>query len=376
MVESGLRSWVEVSRSRLAANFRAVRELVGPGVEVMPVVKADAYRHGAVEVSRVLEKEGARWLAVSSVEEGAALRQAGVQARILVMAGILPCERDALLEYRLTPAVHSLGEIAALEKLGARRGARIPYHLKVDTGLGRLGAREQISRIVEAVRAARCVDLEGLMTHFASAAFYDSGQTDEQIAAFEKIHEGLRQAGLPPRYRHLAATIPIAYGRREAWGNMVRPGHAIYGYVSPVRGPAPPRQLEVRPVLSWKATVLEIKRLPAGTPVGYGAIFRTRRPTRAAVLAVGYADGVPHRLSNRGSVIAAGRRVPILGAISMDLTTIDATDCPELRPGDAVTLIGEEGGVKLDAQQIARTAGTISYAVLCNISVRVRRVYV
>ncbi len=376
MAERGLRSWVEVSRSRLAANFRAVRELVGPAVEVMPVVKADAYRHGAVEVSRVLEAEGARWLAVSSVEEGVALRQAGIQARILVMAGLLPSEREALLEFALTPALHSLDEVAALDRLGASRNTRLPYHLKIDTGLGRLGARALASHIVEAVGAARNAELEGLMTHFASAAFYDTEQTAEQIANFEKIHHSLSRAGLAPHYRHLAATIPIAYGRRESWGNMVRPGHAIYGYVSPVRGPAPPRQLNVKPVLTWKATVLEVKDLPAGTPVGYGAMFRTRRPTRMAVLAVGYADGLPHRLSNRGHVIAAGRKAPILGAISMDLTSIDATDCPELRPGDPVTLIGEECGEKIDAQQIARTAGTISYAVLCGISVRVRRIYV
>ena len=376
MAELALRSWVEVSRSRLAANFRAVRELVGPDVEVMPVVKADAYRHGAAEVSRLLEAEGARWLAVSSVEEGAALRDAGVRAQILVMAGVLPGERAALLEYRLTPAVHRLEDIAALGRLAAARGAPVAYHLKIDTGLGRLGTRADAASIVAAVRRTRGARLEGLMTHFASAAFYDSGQTEEQIARFEHVRAALAAEGISPRYRHLAATIPIAYGRREAWGNMVRPGHAIYGYVSPARGPAPLRRLEVKPVLSWKAAVLQIKDVPAGTPIGYGAMFRAERPMRVAVLAAGYADGVPHRLSNRGHVIAAGRKVPIIGAISMDLTTIDATQCPELRPGDSVLLIGEENGVTIDAQEIARAAGTISYAILCNISVRVRRVYV
>ncbi len=375
-MEKGLRSWVEVSRSRLAANFRAVRELVGPGVEVMPVVKADAYRHGAVEVSRVLEKEGARWLAVSSVEEGVALREAGIQARILVMADFLPCEREALLQYGLTPAIHSLEDVGALDRLAAARGVQVPYHLKVDTGLGRLGTLADVGAIVEAARAARHAALEGLMTHFASAAFYDSDQTAGQIAAFREIRSALIRAGLPPRYWHMSATIPVAYGRREAWGNMVRPGHAIYGYVSPVRGAAPRKELEVKPALTWKATVLEIKNVPAGAPIGYGAMFRTQRPTRLAVLAVGYADGLPHRLSNRGRVIAAGRLVPILGAVSMDLTTVDVTGCPEVRPGDAVILIGEQGNARIDAQEMAKSAGTISYAVLCGISVRVRRIYV
>ena len=360
-----MRSWVEVSLGRIRANYRAVRTLVGESVDVMPVVKADAYRHGAVEVSRALEAEGAAWFGVSNVEEGIALRDAGLRARILVMADFLPEEREALEAFHLTPVIQSL------EDLGA---ARVPYHLKIDSGMGRLGTRSSPDQIARAIAAAPA-PLEGLMTHFASSGNYESRQTEEQLRNFERVLTALRQAGLAPRYVHLSSTIPIAYRRAEAWGNLVRPGHAIYGYVSPARG-GPARALNVAPALAWKATVLAVKEVEAGALIGYGGIHRAARPMRIAVLAAGYADGIPHRLGNRGQVIAKGKLAPIVGAVSMDLTTIDATACPELRAGDAVTLLGSEGGVSIDAQQIARVAGTISYAVLCGIHARVKRVYV
>jgi alanine racemase len=359
-----MRSWVEVSLGQIRANYRAVRKVVGSEVEVMAVVKADAYRHGAPEVARALEAEGANWLAVSNVEEGVYLRRQG--ARILVMADFLPEERAGLEEFQLTPVIHSLEDLSA---------ARVPYHLKIDSGMGRLGTRagaEEIARVVQAVPA----NLEGLMTHFASSGNYDSRQTEDQLLHFEGVLSGLRAAGLAPRFIHASGTIPVAYGRKAAWWNLVRPGHAIYGYVSPARGSAPKRQLVVKPALSWKATVLAVKDLEAGALVGYGGIHRATRPMRIAVLAAGYADGIPHRLGNRGHVIANGRLAPIIGAVSMDLTTIDITASPELRVGDAVTLLGPEDGVSIDAQQVARVAGTISYSVLCGISARVERVYV
>lgn len=375
MVPITYRCWVEVSRRQIAENFQAVRHAVGPHVEVMPVVKADAYRHGAVEIARVLTQEGARWLAVSNVEEGVTLRQGGVTAHILIMGDFLTFERPALIDYELTPAIHSLAQLRDYDRMAAALARPLPYHLAIDSGMGRLGTRARPVDVVETVLGCRHARFEGLMTHFASAANYESPQTGEQIAAFEEVRAALVDSGAVPRYVHLSSTIPVAYGRREAWGNMVRPGHAIYGYVSPVRGQAPPPVLEVRPALNWKARILEVKDLPVGARVGYGAMFRAERPTRMAVLAAGYADGMPHRLSNKGKVIAAGRLVPILGAISMDLTSIDVTECPQLQPGDAVTLLGREGGVSLDARQIARTAGTISYSVLCGIGQRVKRVY-
>jgi alanine racemase len=375
MVPITYRCWMEVSRAQLAANYNAVCAAVGPGVEVMPVVKADAYRHGSVEVGRVLQHEGARWLAVSNVEEGVVLRQGGVTTNVLVMGDFLPFERPALIDYDLTPCIHSLPQLADYHRMAAALGRPLRYHLAVDTGMSRLGVRESPAALVEGVLAATGVRLEGLMTHFASSGNYASSQTGDQIRAFLAVREAFTNAGIDPKFIHLSSSIPVAYGRREAWGNMVRPGHAIYGYVSPVRGGAPAPVVDVKPAMNWKARILEVKDLPAGALVGYGAMHRCERPTRMAVVAAGYADGLHHRLSNKGKVIANGTLVPILGAISMDLTSIDITDCPPLGAGDPVTLVGAEGSVSLDAQQIARTAGTISYSILCGIGQRVKRVY-
>src|SRR5579862_4409483 len=305
-----MRSWVEVSRARIRENYRAVRTLVGGSAEVMPVVKADAYRHGAIEVSRVLESEGVGWLAVSNVEEGVALREAGIGARILVMADFLPEERAALGMFRLTPVVHSLDDL---------KDVQVPYHLKIDSGMGRLGTRAEPAEIARRVSQA-AAPLEGLMTHFASSANYESRQTEEQMARFNAVVAEFRARAMAPRYVHLSSSIPVAYRRVEAWGNLVRPGHAIYGYVSPGRGPIPARSLDVRPALTWKATVLAVKDIEAGALIGYGGIHRAARPMRIAILAAGYADGIPHRLGNRGKVIAAGKPAPIIGAVSMDLT--------------------------------------------------------
>ena len=376
MDTSPFRSWAEVSRAQIAANFRQVGSVVGPEVEIVAVVKANAYGHGAIEVSRTLVAEGARWLAVSFVEEGVALRQAGIGARILVMADRPAIAHAALVEHQLTPVVHTLDDLHELDQSLAGGGARLPYHLKIDTGMGRLGARNPAAEIAEAVLGAARLELEGLMTHFASSADYSTARTDRQVRIFNQLSARLRALGVRPRYLHSSSSNPIAYGRREAWHNMVRPGHALYGYVSPARGEAPPRALEVRPALTWKARVIAVKDVPEGALIGYGGMFRAPRPMRIAVLAIGYADGLPHRLSNRGHVIAAGRLAPILGAVSMDLTTIDATDAPSLRAGDAVTLLGAEGGVSINAQEMARTAGTISYDILCGIRARLKRVYV
>ncbi len=367
-----MRCWIEVSRGRLAANFEAICQLVGPRVDVCPVVKADAYGHGAVEVSRVLAAAGARWLAVSSVDEGLALRHAGLETRILVMAD-LPAS-DAV-RHHLTLAIHDIASLPELARLSAAAGVRIPYHLKIDSGMGRLGTRATAAEVARAAAIhAPALELEGLMTHFASAANYDTGQTEAQLARFAEV-----LAALParPRYVHTSATVPVAYARRDAWCDMIRPGHAIYGYISPiVRGAAPPRELNVKPALTWKARLLTVKDIAAGEPIGYGAMHRAAAPMRIGIVAAGYADGIPHRLGNKGSVIAGGRIVPMVGAVSMDVSTIDLTGVAQAAPGDTVTLLGEEDGASIDAQQIARLAGTISYSVLCGISARVAHVYV
>ncbi|MBI4877191.1 MAG: alanine racemase [Acidobacteria bacterium] len=370
------RCWAEISTRQIVDNFNAVRRVTGAGVETMPVVKADAYHHGAVETSRALVAAGARWLAVSNVEEGAELRDAGIDARILVMAGVLSQEWDEVAGRSLTPVLQSLEDIETAEQLALRGGRRLRYHLKVDTGLGRLGTRAEPERILAAVAQAPHAELEGLMTHLASAADFAGAQSVEQLSLFDALVQRLAEGGLAPRYLHAASSSAIAYGRRGGWKNMVRPGLSLYGYVSPSSGEPPERLLSVEPALTWKAAVLEVKDVPAGATVGYNALFRASRPMRVAVLAAGYADGYPHQLGNRSRVIIQGRYAALLGAVSMDLLTVDATQCPRLKPGDAVTLLGAEGEARVDAAELARGAGTIPYTVLCGIAARVKKVYV
>lgn len=359
------RCWVEISRSRIAANYRSVRDAARPAA-VLGVVKADAYGHGALEVARVLCGEDTEWLAVSSVAEGVSLRRGGIAARILIMAGVMRGEHAVVEEFHLTPVLHSLDELPLFAG---------KVHLKLDTGMNRLGTLASAEEIARALHAAPHVHLEGLLSHFASAADFTGHQTEEQVLAFEQKLAALEALGVRADLLHLSSTNAIAYPRTGTVQTLARPGHAIYGYVSPARGPARPPCFSVEPALQWKTRIVAVKDLPKGAKVGYGGSHVTAAPARIAVLAAGYADGVSHRLSNKGKVIAGGKFAPIIGTVSMDLTTIDITASPGLRPGDTVTLLGREGDLSLDAQQIARTAGTISYNVLCGISARVERVY-
>jgi alanine racemase len=376
-VSAPFRSYVLVSREQIARNFRNVRSVVGPNVEVACVVKADAYGHGALEVARVLCAEGAKWLAVSSVDEGVQLRGGGIHhARILVMGGFLPYEGDAVVEFDLTPAVHSLAQIRDVDRLAAASGTPIRYHLKIDSGMGRLGTRSSAAEILATLADTHHARIDGLMTHFASAADYTSPQTEAQLDYFHGICQALRLAGISAPHVHTSSTNAIGYGRTEGWHSLVRAGHALYGYVSPARGDAPPQRLDVKPALTWKAKLLAVKEIPEGALVGYGGSHRATRAMRIGILGAGYADGIFHRLSNRGKVIAGGKLTPILGTVSMDLTTIDLSHTTALAAGDEVTLLGTEGESSIDAQQLAKVAGTISYNILCSISARVRRVYV
>ncbi|HEY3442355.1 MAG TPA: alanine racemase [Paludibaculum sp.] len=370
------RTWAEISLPRIAANYHALRTAAGPDCQLAPVVKADAYRHGAAAVSLRLQTEGARWFAVSNTDEGAALRESGVTASILVMGDFLDFEREALASAHLTPVIHSVARLRELNSYAGAAGLTIAYHLKIDTGMGRLGAPAELDQLLQAVRDAAHLRLTGLMTHFASANDFVSPQTTDQITAFEAAVEKFTQSGLAPPLLHLSSSGPVAFQIRRAYGTLVRPGLALYGYVGPARGAAPPVKLELQPALTWKARIVHVKDIPTGATVGYGAQWRATRPTRMAVVAAGYADGIPYQLSNRGHVAAAGKLLPMLGAVSMDLVTIDVTDAPQLHIGDAVTLLGRDGEASYDANEMAAEAGIISYAVLCGLGNRIARVYV
>jgi alanine racemase len=378
-------TWAEVSLSALRQNFRTVQKHVGASVTVCAVVKADAYGHGAVECSRALEAEGASWLGVTSLDEAIPVREAGIRANILLMTGFWRGEESEIVRQRLTPTVWEIWHIESLERAAAALGVgRHPVHLKVDTGMGRLGvAVDQLPAVLVALKAAKHLALDGLSTHLASSEIMDAPSVAEQERAFDTARRMVSEAGLEPAFVHIANTGAVI-SRRETWskGNsMVRPGVALYGYYLPfqragreVSGGT--LRLPVKPILTWKTRILSLRDFRADQPLGYGGTYVTKAPAHVAVLPVGYADGYNRQLSNRGRVIVREHYAPIVGRISMDLTLVDVTGIPGVAVGDEVILLGVGEGLSVDALEHAELANSTPYEILCNISKRVPRRYV
>ena len=348
---------------------------------VCAVVKADAYGHGAVECSRALEVEGARWLGVTSLDEAIPLREVGIRANILLMTGFWRGEESEIVRLHLTPTIWEPWHIESLDKAAAALGvAPHPVHLKVDTGMGRLGvAVDQLPGVLAGLRAARHLVLEGLSTHLAASEIMDAPSVAEQVHSFDSARRMVRDAGMEPAFVHMANTGAVI-SRRETWNTMVRPGVALYGYYLPfqragreVSGGT--LRLPVKPVLTWKTRILSLRDFPANQPLGYGATYVTKAPAHVAVLPVGYADGYNRQLSNRGRVIVREHYAPVVGRISMDLSLADVTGIPGVAVGDEVILLGTGEGWSVDAREHAELANSTPYEILCNISKRVPRRY-
>jgi alanine racemase len=374
-------TWADVSLATLRQNFRTVRKHVGAAVTVCAVVKADAYGHGAVECSRALEAEGARWLGVTSLDEAIPLRDAGVRANILLMTGFWRGEENEIVRQRLTPTVWEPWQIESLDQAANGLGvSRHAVHLKVDTGMGRLGVgMEQLPALLKTFAAARHLVLEGLSTHLASSEVMDAPSVGEQERRFESAQRMVNDAGMKPAFVHMANTGAVI-SRRETWNTMVRPGVALYGYYLPfqragreVSGGT--LRLPVKPILTWKTRILSLRNLGADQPLGYNGTYVTSGPAHVAVLPVGYADGYNRQLSNRGRVIVREHYAPIVGRISMDLTLVDVTGIPGVSVGDEVILLGAGEGLSVDALEHAELANSTPYEILCNISKRVPRRY-
>jgi alanine racemase len=375
-------TWAEVSLAALRQNFRTVQKHVGAKVTVCAVVKADAYGHGAVECSRALEAEGARWLGVTSLDEAIPLRESGIRANVLLMTGFWRGEESEIIRLRLTPTVWEPWHIETLEAAAAALGvAKHPVHLKVDTGMGRLGVSlDQLPAVLRALQSAKHLTLEGFSTHLASSEIMDAPSVAEQERNFDDARRMVREAGFEPTFVHMANTGAVI-SRRETWNTMVRPGVALYGYYLPfqragreVSGGT--LRLPVKPVLTWKTRILSLRDFAANQPLGYGATYVTKAPAHVAVLPVGYADGYNRQLSNRGRVIVREHYAPIVGRISMDLTLVDVTGIPGIAVGDEVILLGASEGLSVDALEHAELANSTPYEILCNISKRVPRRYV
>jgi alanine racemase len=375
-------TWVEVSLPALRRNFRALQQSVAAQATVCAVVKADAYGHGALKCARALERDGAHWFCVTSPEEGIALREGHVRGRILLLSGFWRGEEEEVLLRNLTPAVWQSWHIEVLEASAVRLNheAAVRVHLKLDSGMGRLGLQlGDLSPFLETLRRSPHVRLEGVCSHLASSEVVDGPSNAAQLQRFDEVVAQIRAAGLEPSYTHIANTAAVMT-RERTWYNMVRCGLGLYGYhlpfVSPDHQPAASdEELPLEPVLTWKTRLIEIKNVGVGQAVGYGGHFVTRRPSRLAILAVGYADGLSRMLSCRGRVIVRDRYAPVAGNISMDLTAIDITDIPDAHLGDEVTILGTSGGGCVSAWEHAELANTIPYEVLCSIGRRVPRIY-
>jgi len=371
-------NWIEVSRRALTHNYHAIAGLLQPPSTICAVVKANAYGHGGAECSRILEAAGCGWFAVSSAEEGAELREARVRGRILVVGGMLPEDAPLLVARQLTPVIWECEQVQALaQALQDHAAPPFPVHLKLDTGMGRLGAREEDeAALFAALHAAPCLHLEALLTHF-SAADSSSEWTRIQMGRFETAVTRLRQAGWLDSNVQWHVANSAATQRFPGWsGSFVRVGLALYGYGPDATSANVENPPLLRPVLSWKTRVISLRTLPQGHPVGYGCDFRAPRVSKIATLAVGYADGYMRRFWPGAHVLIRGQRAPVVGRISMDLTTVDVTDVPSVALQDEAVLLGVQGAESLSAHHLADWADSIAYEVLCAIAGRVHRITV
>lgn len=368
-------TWAEISLPALAHNYRTLKSHVGENVQVMAVVKADAYGHGAVECARALEASNADWFGVALAEEGITLREAGITRPIFCLSGFYRGQAEAVVAYFLTPAIYHLAAAEELNERARAVGRTINFHLKVDTGMGRLGiAVSEVAEFARELRRFQFLKLDGLLTHFAEAEALESDYTERQIEQYCDALRVLHESGLTPTYQHLANSAGL-HAHRSAWGNLVRSGACIYGITRDILAPVP-ESLDVHPVMSLHSRVIFLKTVPAGTSLGYGCIFTTARESRIATIPIGYADGLRRALSNQGRVIVRDCFAPIVGRVSMDLTLIDVTDVPEVALGDEVVLIGQRDELQITAEDIAAQCDTVSYEIVCGISDRVPRVYV
>lgn len=376
-------TWAEVSRSRLIHNHDVLRRLAGRGTAVLCVVKANGYGHGMAECAPALAANGAQWFGVTSVEEGVELRRALPNARILVMSGIWFREAEAAIEHDLTPVVWEPRHIVLLEQAAGRLRVApgdCPVHLEVDTGMSRQGVQpKHLESFLGRFWSGSPLRMEAAMTHFHTPQ--DAGLTAGQMRKFVTAVDTIAAAGIRPEILSAGSSASVRasdaglaeLATRTGARAMIRTGIGLYGYApdAPVNGAH-----EVHPVLAWKTRVISLQEIEAGGVVGYDATFTAKRPTRVALLPVGYADGLNRLLSNRGSVLVRGQRAPIAGRISMDHTSVDVTDIAGVEVGDEVALIGEQGDEKVTAADMAKLTGTISYEVLCNIAARVPRAMV
>ncbi len=362
-------TWVEISTRAFSSNLRQLKLLAGPGVAVMAVLKADAYGHGGKPLAKRAVEDGASLIGVSSLEEGIALRECGIEAPILLLGGIYPLENFAVaIENNLTPTVSSLDAVKSLGEIASARKIKVSFHLKVDTGMGRIGVSPIGAKTIFSWLSGQPqLNLAGVYSHFACADS-DPTVTQDQLRDFLSVRELATGFGFKNTKFHIAnSAAAIRYP--ESRLDLIRPGIALYG----VPTVSVAEDIHLQPVLSWHSRIVFLKKVPSGTPISYGASFRTKRESVIATLPVGYADGIPRLASNKGFVLIKGRRCPIVGRVTMDHIMVDVTDIP-VDIGEIVTLIGRQSDAVISASEWGAWADTISYEIFCGISKRVPRI--
>jgi alanine racemase len=388
--------WADVSLPALVHNFKAIRAYVNPSDtnktkeklrtprKVLCIVKGNAYGHGGPAVAAALEKAGSDWFGVTCTEEGITLRKAGVRKPILILTSFVAGEEKRLLDHNLTAVIHRCDQLPQLERAAAKHGKKkVSFHLKIDSGMNRLGiAPGDMDCFARQLAKAQHLQLGGVMTHFASSGVFTDTpvgrQTREQEEKFYAALTRLRALGIDTGIVHLANSAAIV-ARPESWADMVRPGAILYGY-HPGYDPLEQRaeiekRLPLQPAMSLRARIISLRDVAAGAGVGYDATFVPSKPSRIAVLAAGYGDGLHRSLGNRGSVLVRGVMAPIVGIVSMDVTMIDVTEVPGVEIGDTATVYGTDGKFVLPASQVARGIGTVTSDLLCAVSQRVPRIY-
>jgi alanine racemase len=359
--------------SRLRANIMAVNAWVGPDVELLAVIKAGGYGHGAVPVAIAALDAGATRLGVACVDEGLALRAAGIRAPILVMGHAATAELRAAIAGNLVLTLGSLAQCESMVDAAETMGDRIDVHLKIDTGMGRFGILpDQIAATTRTLRRAPSIQIEGCFTHLARGEEEPDQATDQQLDCFERVLAHLRGQGINPPLVHAANSGATLIAPRARY-SMVRTGLLLYGYrPDPSVAPA----LALAPVMELHSALVRVETLPAGSRIGYGHTHTLVGAARVGLVPIGYADGLPRALSGVGYLVVGGRRVPIIGRVSMDQCSVDLSDVPEAHEGDPVCVIGRQGGGAIWADDLATWSGTISYEILCGISLRVPRHYI
>jgi len=377
--------WAEIDLKAIAHNVAELRRITQPEARLMAVVKADGYGHGAIEIAQCALQNGAATLGVARIEEGIRIRQAGIQTPILIFGYTLPEQVTDLLEYDLTPCVYAAASARNFSRRAASLGKKIKAHLKVDTGMGRLGQLPQNFRsdnstaiaadALEETRTIAALDgleLEGICTHFATADSKDKTDAEKQLHLFITYLKRLQQAGLNPPVRH-AANSAALIDMPQSHFDMVRPGIAIYGlYPS---DEVQKNKVSLKPAMALKARIIHLKKVPAGFKVSYGGTHETQRPTTIATVPVGYADGLNRQLSNRGQMLVHGQRVPIIGRICMDLTMLDVGSIENVQVGDEAVIFGQQNNETLTVDEMAALLNTINYEIVSTITARVPRVY-